>query len=106
MYRIFVIVFVFLFVFTNVAYAFDPVAEAEKILNNAIARDAVRALLVKQGFDAVEAANAILQKAVAREIVNQGLKNVVMNPVYNSTTGVFSYILPGTGAAAISTFLL
>jgi hypothetical protein len=99
-------IFVFIFLFTSVSYAFDPVAEAEMILNNAIARDAVRALLVKEGFDAVAEANAIIQRALAREIVNQGLKSAVMNPVFNSATGVFSYVLPCAGATAIATFLI
>lgn len=105
MRRLLLFIFVFIFLFTSVSYAFDPVAEAEAILNNAIARDAVRALLVGNGFDAVAEANAILQRAVARQVVEQGLKSTVMNPVFDSAAGVYSYVLPAAGAVAIATFL-
>lgn len=106
MRRLFLLVFVFVFLFTSTSYAFDPVAEAEAIINNAVARNAVTAVLVKNGFDAVEAANAILQRAVARQVVEQGLKDVVVNPGFDSATGVFSYVLPAVGAAAIASFLI
>ena len=101
----FLIIFVLVFSSFHV-YAFDPVAEAEAIINNVASRQAVTALLKASGFNAVAAANEILQKAAARQIVQHGLTNVVMNPAFNSSTGVFSYILPAAGAAAIGAFLL
>lgn len=103
--RLLLFIFVFVFLFTSTSYAFDPVAEAEAIINDPVSRNAVRSLLIGSGFDAVAEANAILQRAVARQIVAQGLKSTVMNPVVSSTTGALSYILPASGAIAIATFL-